>query len=132
MTYYARYIVSALLLAGTSMSVAASPARAAPNAVPIAADGFLPAQTRGEQDHALEMMKRGEVMPYSRIKKIAETQLHGRMVGERFFRSNRGWIYEVRVLRQDGRVVFAVIDAKTGEIRRQCVASAEGERQCEF
>ncbi len=72
-----------------------------------------------EHDEALKAIKRGDILSYSKIKKRVELQLNGRMVGERLRRTNRGWVYEVRVRQNKGRVVFAIIDARTGKILQQ-------------
>ncbi|MBL4789113.1 MAG: PepSY domain-containing protein [Kordiimonadaceae bacterium] len=69
-----------------------------------------------EHDDALQAIKRGEIMSYSQIKKIAERQLKGRVVDLKLRRTNRGWQYFLRISRNDGHVVAAVVDAKTGKI----------------
>ncbi len=69
-----------------------------------------------DHDDALKAIKRGEILSYDRIRSIAERELGGKMVGERLRRTNRGWVYEVRVRRNDGKVVFAIINAGSGKI----------------
>lgn len=78
----------------------------------------LSAQDQGtyrEQDAALQAMQRGEILPYAKIRKRAEQTFKGQLVGERLRRSNKGWVYEVRVRQGDGRVVFGLLDAATGK-----------------
>lgn len=70
---------------------------------------------RAEQDEAREAMRRGEIMNYGKIRRRAEVRLGGRLVGARLRRTNQGWIYEVRMLKETGKVEFAVLNAKTGE-----------------
>lgn len=70
----------------------------------------------GDQDAALGAIRRGEILPYGRIKRRAEKQLQGRLVGERLRQTGQGWVYEVRVRRPDGRVVFGILDARTGQL----------------
>lgn len=80
---------------------------------------FLPpVHAMDEQDDVLEAIKRGDVMPYSKIKRIVESKLDGVVVGQQIRRTNRGWQYDMRVRRKDGRVVMATVDARTGEIVR--------------
>ncbi len=76
------------------------------------------AMDRPERDHdaALEAIKRGEILSYKQIRKIIRKNLKGKVVGERLRRTNQGWVYELRVRQEDGHVVFAVINAKTGKI----------------
>jgi|GEM_PF-1462542 len=71
-----------------------------------------------EHDDALQAIKRGEIMSYSQIRKIAERQLKGRVVDLKLRRTNRGWQYFLRISRNDGRVIAAVVDAKTGKVLR--------------
>ncbi|WP_417460309.1 PepSY domain-containing protein [Kordiimonas sp.] len=71
-----------------------------------------------EQDDVLKAIKRGDVMPYSKIKRIAESKLNGVVVGQQLRRTNRGWQYDLRVRRKDGRVMVAIVNAQTGEILR--------------
>jgi len=84
--------------------------------VSVTVAGFAVSAQKREQDDALEMMKRGEILSYSKIRDIVRTRIGGRLVGERLRHTNSGWVYEVRVRQKDGRVVFAIIDAKTGRI----------------
>lgn len=77
-----------------------------------------PVHAMDEQDDVLEAIKRGDVMPYSKIKRIVESKLNGVVVGQQIRRTNRGWQYDLRVRRKDGRVVMAILNARTGEIVR--------------
>lgn len=74
------------------------------------------AQATDEQDDVLNAIKRGDVMPYSKIKHIVESKLDGVVVGQQLRRTNRGWQYDLRVRRRDGRVMVAIVNAQTGEI----------------
>ena len=87
-------------------------------ALPVSAATSVQERT-GEQDDALEKMKSGEIQPYGKIKSVVESRLGGKLVGERLRQTNNGWVYEVRVRRPDGQVIFAVVDAKTGRILRR-------------
>ena len=75
-------------------------------------------QSRDEHDEALKAIKRGEIMSYSQIKRSVESRLGARVVNLRLRRTNNGWRYYLRLSRQDGRVVAATVDAKTGRIIR--------------
>ena len=77
-----------------------------------------PVHAMDEQDDVLEAIKRGDVMPYSKIKRIVESKLDGVVVGQQIRRTNRGWQYDLRVRRKDGRVLMATVNARTGEIVR--------------
>jgi len=76
----------------------------------------VPAYAADEHDDVLRAIKRGELMSYAKIKRIAEAKLHGVVVGQKLRRTNRGWQYDLRVRRKDGKVLVAIVDARTGEI----------------
>ena len=76
-----------------------------------------PALAQQDQNDALKARKRGNLIPYGKISRRAERQFGGRVVGQRVrqYSSDR-WVYELRILRQDGQVISVVIDAQTGEV----------------
>lgn len=88
--------------------------------VPASVDGphFLGtfSAVADEHDDAREALKRGDIMPYSAIKRIVEGQVDGKVVGQKLRRTNRGWQYDLRVRPQNGRVMVLVVNAKNGEI----------------
>lgn len=69
-----------------------------------------------EHDDAREALKRGDILPYSSIKRIVEDQVDGKVVGQKLRRTNRGWQYDLRVRPQGGRVMVLVVDARNGNI----------------
>lgn len=69
-----------------------------------------------EHDDAQKAVQRGEIKSFSEIKKMVEEKLGGRVVDLKLRRTNRGWQYFLRVSRENGRVVAAVVDARTGKI----------------
>jgi len=71
---------------------------------------------RDDHDEALQAIKRGEIMSYSQIKRVVEDRLGGRVVDIKLRRTNRGWQYFLRVSRKNGRIVAAVVDAKSARI----------------
>lgn len=69
-----------------------------------------------EHDDAREALKRGDILPYSTIKRIVEGQVDGKVVGQKLRRTNRGWQYDLRVRPKNGRVMVLVVNAKNGSI----------------
>ncbi len=69
-----------------------------------------------EHDDAREALKRGDILPYSAIKRIVESQVDGKVVGQKLRRTNRGWQYDLRVRPKNGRVMVVVVNAKNGSI----------------
>lgn len=69
-----------------------------------------------EHDDAREALRRGDILPYSAIKRIVESQVDGKVVGQKLRRTNRGWQYDLRVRPKNGRVMVVVVNAKNGSI----------------
>lgn len=69
-----------------------------------------------EHDDAREALKRGDILSYSAIKRIVESQVDGKVVGQKLRRTNRGWQYDLRVRPENGRVMVVVVNAKNGTI----------------
>ncbi|SDE53149.1 MULTISPECIES: PepSY domain-containing protein [Kordiimonas] len=78
--------------------------------------GVFSVSAADEHDDVLQAIKRGELMTYAKIKRIAEAKLQGVVVGQKLRRTNRGWQYDLRIRRKDGKVMVAIVDARTGEI----------------
>lgn len=69
-----------------------------------------------EHDDAREALRRGDILPYSQIKRIIESQLDGKVVGQKLRRTNRGWQYDLRLRPPNGRVMVLIVNAKNGSI----------------
>jgi uncharacterized membrane protein YkoI len=75
------------------------------------------AQATQDQDRAYKATKAAGLLPYSLIRKVAEDKIGGKIISQKLVRTNTdNWIYQLRIRKKDGRVVFAVINAKNGEI----------------
>jgi len=77
-------------------------------------DGFT--LIADEHDDAQQAVRRGEIKSYSEIRRMVEGRLQGRVVDLKLKRTNKGWQYFLRVSTNEGRVVAAVVDARTGRI----------------
>lgn len=102
-----KYVFAILLLVGFSIA-----------ATSVGSPHFLGTGSAiaDEHDDAREALKRGDIMPYSEIKRIIEEKVEGKVVGQKLRRTNRGWQYDLRVRPQNGRVMVLVVNAKNGEI----------------
>jgi len=69
-----------------------------------------------EHDEALDAARHGDILPYWRIRRMVEDRLDGKIVGQKLRRTNRGWQYDLRVRRKDGKVLVAIVNAATGAI----------------
>ena len=70
-----------------------------------------------DHDRAYKATRAAGLLPYSRIRKLAEKKTGGKIISQKLVRTNvDNWIYQLRIRKADGRVAFAVIDAKSGKI----------------
>ncbi len=75
-----------------------------------------PGAARQDQDEAQKARKRGDTLSYGEIKRRAESQFTGRVVWQDLRRTKAGWVYVLRLLMEDGKVMQVVMDAKTGRV----------------
>jgi uncharacterized membrane protein YkoI len=78
-------------------------------------------RTRGmpqaEQNKALEARKLANIIPYGQIARRAKKRFGGRIVNQKLFQTGlEKWVYELKVLRKNGKVVSVTMDAQTGKI----------------
>ncbi len=72
-----------------------------------------------DQDEALKGRKKGDLIPYGQIARKAERQFGGRVVGQKLRQTGADqWIYELKILKDDGKVLTVVMDAKNGKVLR--------------
>lgn len=74
---------------------------------------------RGVADHeaALKARKAGLILPLAELRRRVARQVDGRIVGHRLLRTNRGWVYELRLITGRGRVLYSLVEARTGRVR---------------
>jgi uncharacterized membrane protein YkoI len=78
----------------------------------------------GRHDHerAREALDRGEVRPIAEILAVVAREVPGEVVDVEFERGSRAgdgadsWIYELKILTEDGRVLEVLVDAATGRL----------------
>ncbi len=58
----------------------------------------------------------GEVQPLRLILEKIESSYPGRVLEVELERASGKWIYEIKILREDGRLLKLIIDAKTGGV----------------
>lgn len=73
-----------------------------------------------DHDHieARELLRRGEILPLSKILAVVQERVSGDVIEVELDREDEGWEYEVKVLTQAGRVRKLYLDAATGKITR--------------
>lgn len=101
------HALSTLLLTVALVASAPAPAK---DKVRKAAEKQAKQEAR---EAALAALRRGEILPLSRIMQIATTQVPGDIIEIEY---KAGPKYEVKVLTPSGRVIEMKIDARTGEM----------------
>lgn len=69
-----------------------------------------------EQDRTLDDFRQGRIKPFSEIRRNVGQRIKGRVIDARLDRASSPWVYNVRVLTDDGNVVAVRLDAQTGRI----------------
>jgi uncharacterized membrane protein YkoI len=69
-------------------------------------------------DRVRALVERGEILPLEEILKRNGPDLGGRIIEIELERKRGAYVYEIKVLRPDGRYLELKIDARTGAIVR--------------
>lgn len=81
--------------------------------------GPVAGYAQSEQDDALGARKLEDVIPYGIIARQVESRFNGRVVGQKLRRgANKNWVYDLRILRNNGEVIYVVVNAHTGRVIR--------------
>ncbi|MEJ2576224.1 MAG: PepSY domain-containing protein [Gammaproteobacteria bacterium] len=75
-----------------------------------------PAAAGDDHERALSALAEGEVLPLTAILARAGELLDGRMIEAELEREHGLWVYEIKLLQRNGRLVETVFDARTAEI----------------
>lgn len=71
-----------------------------------------------DHERALKAVQAGEVMPLQQaLEKLARSH-PGHVLEVELERDNGRWVYEIRLLREGGRLARVELDARTGELLR--------------
>jgi uncharacterized membrane protein YkoI len=81
-------------------------------AAPAAADGLSAERVRA-------LVERGEILALEEILKRNEASLGGRIIEIEIEQKGGAYVYEIKVLRHDGRYRELKIDARTGALLRE-------------
>ncbi|WP_295407690.1 PepSY domain-containing protein [uncultured Thiocystis sp.] len=89
--------------------------------VPARADRFDDdGSRRHDHEHAHRALARGEVRPLAEILARVAAEVPGEVVDVEFERKNwqgtRVWIYELKIIAADGRLLEVLVNAATGQI----------------
>ena len=72
---------------------------------------------RQDQDEAQKARKQENLIPYGQIARRAVSQFGGRVVGQKLRQTgSNSWVYDLRLLMEDGKVLQVAMDAKTGRV----------------
>lgn len=67
-------------------------------------------------DAARELVAKGELMPLEEILRRNESELVGRIIEIELERKSSGFVYEIKVLRPDGRKIELKFSGHTGNV----------------
>jgi uncharacterized membrane protein YkoI len=67
-------------------------------------------------DEAQNQGGSGPAVSLKEVRRIVRRQIDGEILDTQLYETGGGWIYRVRVLQKDGRVVDVGVDGNTGQI----------------
>jgi uncharacterized membrane protein YkoI len=70
-------------------------------------------------DRVRALVERGEILPLEEILKRNQLETRGRIIEIELEQKRGAYVYEIKVLRADGRYRELKIDARTGVVARQ-------------
>ena len=77
------------------------------------------AVARQGQDEALKNRRQADLISYGQIARMATQRFGGRVVNQNLRQTGSGqWVYNLKILKDDGKVINVVMDAKTGRVIR--------------
>jgi len=86
-------------------------------ALPALSAAGMPAAAQSDQERARGEREQGRILGYDVIMRRATAAVPGRVVGQSLDRTGGGrYLYRLRILQGDGRVVSVSLDAHTGDI----------------
>lgn len=77
-----------------------------------------PASARDDHERAREAVQSGQIQPLRYILETLERTHPGKVLEVELERRRDQWMYEVKLLQPDGRLVKLRVDAKTAEVLR--------------
>jgi hypothetical protein len=82
------------------------------------AQGFAPGPPvpQNDQDRARAAVQSGKVKPLDAILRSVRKKYRGQVLDAQLFDLGNGWIYRIRLLTQDGRVLDIGVDGRSGQI----------------
>lgn len=72
-----------------------------------------------DQDRVRDAVRAGEVMPFDALRERLRKSHPGDVLELELERERGRWIYEVKLLQPDGRIVKLEVDARSGEVLRE-------------
>jgi Peptidase propeptide and YPEB domain len=73
-------------------------------------------QSGPARDEVQNQNNTGPAVSLKEVRRIVRRQYGGQILDTQLFQQGNGWVYRVRVLMDDGRVVDVGVDGQTGQI----------------
>ncbi len=83
----------------------------------LAAGSGAPSVAR-DHDEARRAVETGEIRPLAEILNALRGKLPGEVVGVKLEHEGGGWVYELRVVDDKGRLFEIYVDARSGQVER--------------
>ena len=84
----------------------------------LALSSFASAVADSDHERAREALRRGEVLPLAEILERVRTQMPGEVIETELEREHERWIYELKLIDADGRIIELEVDATDGRVLR--------------
>jgi uncharacterized membrane protein YkoI len=69
-----------------------------------------------DQDRARSAVQAGEALPLGQILKRVRRSHSGRLLDADLRQGRGGWVYELRILKPNGRVLTLIVNARNGQV----------------
>lgn len=87
----------------------------------LALTGPAPAHAGGDHDRARAAVEAGEVLPLKLVLERLEREYPGQVLAVELEREHGRWVYEIKLLQSEGRIVKLELDARTGDVLKRRV-----------
>lgn len=84
-----------------------------------AGHGVVVASDKGDHERALQAVQSGQVLPLAKVLALVEREHPGQVLEVELESHAQRWLYEIKLLQPDGRLLKLKLDARTGEILKR-------------
>lgn len=85
----------------------------------LAGMGGVVASDKGDHERALQAVQSGQVLPLAKVLALVEREHPGQVMAVELEKEGPGWLYEIKLLQPDGRLIKLKVEARTGEVLKR-------------